>query len=186
MVAVYVEISIWTCCPLSLPGNLEADVTALSCLWSGFLSCLPTAVESNCIRSLHLCLRQVWKCSCVQPGSYLWCFRPPGCECETKTILLFSTTSSDNPAARCELSEARPLLQTDVRDYLLANTWMRDPNLILALKHSWLRGVGSHHQRPGGAGMQPLRPWHLCRSWRLGKVEGLEGQSKRDFLQPLW
>lgn len=51
MEVVCAETSICTCCPLSLPGNLAADVAAVSCLWSGSLSCPPTAVESNCIRS---------------------------------------------------------------------------------------------------------------------------------------
>lgn len=41
MEVVYVETSICTCCPPSLPGNLAADVAALSCLWSGFLSSSP-------------------------------------------------------------------------------------------------------------------------------------------------
>lgn len=105
---------------------------------------LPTATESNCIRSPHLCLRQVWERSCVHPYSYLWCFGPPGSECETKTVLLLSTTSADNRAARSRLGRPLPLLQTDVGDNLLAYTWTCGPNLARrALKHSWLGGVAA-------------------------------------------
>lgn len=109
-----------------------------------FGSPLPTAAESHCIRSLHLCLRQVWERSCVHPGSYLWCFGPPGSERETKTVLWLSVTSADNPAARSRLGRPLPLLQTDVGDNLLAYTWTRGPNLARrALKHSWLGGVAA-------------------------------------------
>lgn len=86
---------------------------------------LPTATESNCIRSLYLCLRQVRERSCVHPRSYLWCFKPPGSERETKTFLPLSTTSADNPAARCGPGRPLPPLQTDVGDNLLAHTWKR-------------------------------------------------------------
>lgn len=51
---------------------------------------LPTATESSRVRSLYLCLRQVWERSCVHPRSYLWCWRPPGSGRETKTVLPLS------------------------------------------------------------------------------------------------
>lgn len=35
---------------------------------------------------------------CPPPSSYLWCFRPPGSEWETKTVQPLSTASADNRA----------------------------------------------------------------------------------------
>lgn len=185
MEAVYVETPICTCCPPSLPGNLAADVAALSCLWSGFLSRLPTATESNCIRSLYLRLRQVWDRSCVHPHSYLWCFRPPGSECETKTVLPLSTTSADNRAARCGLGRPLPPPQTDVGDNLLAYTWTRGPTFARrALKHLWLRGAAATIKASAWSACSPPTPppWQELAAPKGG---GSGGQSER-FLAPLW
>lgn len=146
---------------------------------------LPTATESNCIRSLYLCLRQVWERSCVHPHSYLWCFRPPGSECETKMVLPLSTTSADNPAASCGLGRPLPLLQADVGDNVLAYTWTRGPHLARrALKHSWLGGL---------AAAIKARAWSVCgartppprQELAARKGSGSEGPSQR-FLAPLW
>lgn len=145
---------------------------------------LPTAPESNCIRSLYLCLRQVWERSCVHPDSYLWCFRPPGSERETKMVLPLSTTSTDNPAARCGLGRPLPPLQTDVGDNLLAYTWTRGPHLARrALKHSWLGGVAAAIKAGAGSACgarTPPPPQELA----ARKGSGREGRSQR-FLAAL-
>lgn len=69
------------------------------------LKCLPGSpvsltTQSNHIRSLYLCPRQVRQSSCVHPPLYLWCWSPSGGKWESRKYsgCLEKTTSADNPA----------------------------------------------------------------------------------------
>lgn len=72
------ESSIGTCCPPHSREPWRQMLQRSVVSEAAFCPGLPTAMESNRIRSLYLCLRQVWERSCVHPCSYLWCFGPPG------------------------------------------------------------------------------------------------------------
>lgn len=130
MEAVYVGTSICTCCPLSLPGNLVADVAALSCLWSGSLSYLPTTTESNYVRSLYLCLRHVWERSCVHPHSTFSVSAPRRqmWDQNCSATLNYICWQSCSLAAGCQ--GPVPPLETDVGSNLLAHTCISFPNLM--------------------------------------------------------
>jgi hypothetical protein len=96
MEVVCAETSICTCCPLSLPGNLAADVAAVSCLWSGSLSCLPTAAESNCIRSPICASGKFGSAAVSTPLLPLEFGASRQRARDQKTVLPLSTTSADN------------------------------------------------------------------------------------------
>lgn len=80
-----------------LDGRCCSAKLALKCL-SGSPVSLTT--QSNHIRSLYLCPRQVRQCSCVHPPLYLWCWSPSGGKWESRKCsgCLEKTTSADNPA----------------------------------------------------------------------------------------
>lgn len=93
---------------------------------------------------------------CPPPSSYLWCFRPPGSEWETKTVQPLSTASADNRALAAGQGGCCRHCQQ-----MLATTCAARTCTHRALKHSWLQGPARHHQSSAGpaSAARAGEPW---------------------------
>lgn len=131
---------------------------------------LPTTTESNYIRSLYLCPRHVWECSCVHPQSTFtvsaprWQMWDQNCS----ATLNYICWQSSSLAAGCW--GPVPPLQTDVGNNLLAHTCTSFPNLTDCwLKNLWLQGLPATIKASRISCVQPSNWATLGIIWHHGR-----------------